>query len=471
MRSRSPFLTQLFAFSGSNLSTFIAHDELAEGDGYIGQFGGGNWIAFYYLTYTIDTAINFLRDDDDAVIFPVTSRWTDWSMNLKTQSWQYDPASAALDPPSEEDTQPFPSHLPPLRQDNLRQLDANEIVVHVEEILGDALCLVASWEWRWNSGLSGCARHGFLTVGSVVDFNKAGILAHFPSTPPLEWTCKSSHPDVKASFSSSVPWRVDLSFRKPGDVQVTLDFGLRIRNKDRTQLQNAYLCQSLHILNDCENVRDVVYIDQVGFSLKATFYHNLTTSSTPVFLFVPPLRAKIINSMHCVPYPFSQPLFYWSHDPQGEYAIAEENWDELGIPRLQSEDWVGSHWQSHHYDFVKDHLQSRDYDLDGKEYAREYGYPELIRADPHDVRLAPIRLLDLQNFRRHSTEIPTEPAVVEIPKLLTAVSGDLNASPIRSTPLSGWSKLTEKVNATSRRQKERTKAKIRKLKGLLAKDK
>ncbi|KAK1227254.1 hypothetical protein PQX77_009740 [Marasmius sp. AFHP31] len=372
---RSPFLTQLFAFSGSNLSALITHDELADGLGYVGQLREKNRIVWYYLIYTNGTAVDSLRDDDSVV----TSRWRDWSVNLKTLTWQYDPTSVALDPPSEGDLQPFHNRRPPLCQDTVRHLDTAEIVACVEETLGDVLGLVASFEGRWTSSdLSDFAKHGFLTFGAIVDLNKAEILAHFPSPPLLEWFCKSNHPDVKASFSSSVPWRVDFSFCKTGDVQVALHLGWGIAEKDHNQLRTAFLCQSLPFLNNCEDVEKVVYINQVRFILTITLHHNPITSSKPTYLFVPPLPIKIINNMHCVPYPLPQPLFFWSHDSQGKEAIAEENWEELGIPELELEHWVGTSWQRRDYDFVYSHLISRDYDLNGREYAREHDYPELI---------------------------------------------------------------------------------------------
>ncbi|KAJ8085821.1 hypothetical protein PM082_004639 [Marasmius tenuissimus] len=465
---RSPYLSQLFAFSGSNLSTLIAHDELADGWGYVIELFEKSRIAYYYFMYTNMAAIESLRYDE-TVMFRVTDRPRDWSVNLKTLSWHYNPASAAIDPPSENFFIPSLTHFPPLRQDTLRQLDPNEIVACVEETLGDVLCLVASLEWRWISNLSSWAKHGFLTFGSVVDGNKAGILAHFPSPPPLEWVCKSLHPDVKASFSSSVPWRVDLSFRKTGDVQVTLDFGLRISGQHYSQLRAAYLCQSLPF-NGCEVVRDVAYIDQVGFTLTTTFHHDPTTSSTPLYLFVPPLRAKIINNMRCIPYPFPRPLFYWSYDPQGKDVIAEENWEELGIPRLELKDWVGSCWNGWDYNFVEDHLRLKNYDWDGRDYAREHGYPELIYGDPYDARLAGVQVQELDPWRQPTESLSTiyEDDAESATDLIECEPPDVeefgsqyefetlnDATVLRSTRLSGWSRLTEKIRAASNRKEAR----------------
>ncbi|KAK1215901.1 hypothetical protein PQX77_021476 [Marasmius sp. AFHP31] len=392
MSLRSPFLPQLFGFSGPNLSTMIAYDELANGSEYSHHFRGRNWTVFYYLNYTLWVAINSLREDK-AMVFPVSSQYflvlatsdsgqvvngfRNWSLNLKTLSWHYDPASVALNPLSEKNLIPYPSDFPPLHQ-TLQQLNTAGIVACVEETFGDVLCLVGTSNGREIGNLSGFAKHGVLTFGAIIDLNKAGILAHFPSTPPLKWFCKSKHPDVKASFSSSVPWRLDFSFCKPGDFRVTLNISWHIPTKDCTQLQNAYLCQSLHFLNNCEDVRDVVYVDEVGFQLKATFHYNPMTSSTPAYLFVPPPPIEIIHNMRCVQYPFPNPLFYWSCDPQGEQIIAEENWEEFGIPKLEIEDFVGSYWTSDEYAFVQEHLMSTNYNLDGRRYAQEHGYPELI---------------------------------------------------------------------------------------------
>ncbi|KAJ8093150.1 hypothetical protein PM082_020635 [Marasmius tenuissimus] len=473
---RSPFLPQLFAFSGSNLSTFIAHGELTSGDIFAAQFQGNNWIAYYYLQYTLWVVMNSLRDDE-TVSFPIANRWRYWLLDLKTLSWHFDPASVALDPPREENLLPFPNDSPPLRQDTVRQLNTAEIVASVEDTLGDVLCLVAPFERRWSGDLSGWDKHGFFTFGTIVDRNRAGILAHFPSTPSLEWFCQSGHPDVKARFSSSVPWRADLSFRKTGDVRVTLNFGWRIPKKNRNRLRAAYLCQSIPFLNGHENVEQVIYIDQVGFELTATFNHDPTTSSTPAYLFVPPLPVDLINNMQCVQYPFpkSNPSpFYWSCDPQDEQIIAEEKWDEFGIPKLEMKDSVGSCWESQHYDFVREHLTSSSkYNLDKtRQYAREHGYPELIYADPHEVPF--VQDFDSESGIHTTMERPSATFVVDGSggsitedlndfELVDEVEAESqhelealnNPNVPRSTSLFGWTRFIETIGKTSHQQKWR----------------
>ena len=47
--------------------------------------------------------------------------------------------------------------------------------------------------------------------------------------------------------------RVDLSFRKTGDTPVHLNFGLRNPEKEQYRLPAAYLCQSLPIVDDCND--------------------------------------------------------------------------------------------------------------------------------------------------------------------------------------------------------------------------
>ncbi|KAK1218028.1 hypothetical protein PQX77_019302 [Marasmius sp. AFHP31] len=467
---RSPFLHQLFAFSGPNLSTMIAHDELANGDGYAFQFLKKNWTVFYYLAYTRLLATNSLREDE-TVVFPVVDRWRNWSLNLKTLSWHYDPASVAIDPPGEDDLVPSINNFPPLHQGTVQQLNTAEIVTCVEKSLSDVLCLVASLEGRRVGNLSGYAKHGLLTLGSIVNENKAGILAHLSSTPSLVWVCK-------------MPWRLDFLFHKPGNFKVTLDITWHIPEKDCTQLRNTYLCQCLPFLSDCEDVRDVVYIDEVGFQLKATFHHDFMTSSTPAYLFVPPLPVEIINNMKCVQYPFPRPLFYWSHDPQGKQIIAGEKWEEFGIPKLEMKDLVGSYWFSEDYALVREHLTSRKYNLDGRQYAQDHGYPELIHADPHDVR---VQAMDQQMMGLQQACTIFTLKIIQFLPLLAATGALNNLKPVEEaepdsqhkpnalknpiilcpTSLFDWLTFLEKIHAMSQcQQEERAKAATRELKNL-----
>ncbi|KAK1234565.1 hypothetical protein PQX77_002231 [Marasmius sp. AFHP31] len=400
MCGRSALLKQIFAVAESeNTMTTIACDgelpvgnlnfrpskavELADGFVFSDQYyRGKEWIVLYYLDYTLADGVQALRADG-TLRFPVTNRWRDWSFNVRNLTWQYNPASLCLDPPEEQHLIPILYPTPPLRQETLRHLDTAEIIALVEESLGDVLFLIAALGGTWDTSLSYYARHGLLTLGTVVNRWEPEILAHLSSTPSPEWFCWSRNPDVKADVSSS--GRVDLSFQKTGDVKVVLQFGWRIPEKDPLQLECAFLCQSLHFGDDCEDVTDVVYIDEVGFNLQCTFPVDPTNCSTPAYLFVHPLPTDFINNLHCIRYPLPEKLFYWSHDPQGRIAIAEEDWERFGIPKLSVQEWVCSFWRKEHYAVVREHLRSRSCSLDGKQYAREHGYPDLILADPHDT--------------------------------------------------------------------------------------
>ncbi|KAK1227384.1 hypothetical protein PQX77_009622 [Marasmius sp. AFHP31] len=395
MRGKSALLKQVFAVVESNVMTLIAHDgrffvgnsdcgyseatELANGFEITSRYWRKEWIVYYYLDYTLNTAVQFLRNDET-----VANRWDGWSFNLQTLSWQYDPASLCLNPPNKRSLEPL-FYLPPrLRQENLPHLNIAEISAFFEEGFGDVLHLIASYGGSRITDLSHYARHGLLTFGAVVDRNKPGFLAHLPSIPPPEWFCYSRTPDVKANFSSS--GRVDLLFQKTGDVDVGLFFGWRIPENERNRLGSAFLCQSFGFCDDSEDVTDIVYIDQLGFSLEGTFPHDPTSRSTPAYLFLRPLHTELINNLHCVRYPFPKNLFYWSHDPQGRNTIAEEDWKRYGIPELSMKEWIGTCWEEEDYNTVQEHLDSRNFDLDGKQYARERGYPELIFGAQHSLR-------------------------------------------------------------------------------------
>ncbi|KAK1223346.1 hypothetical protein PQX77_013778 [Marasmius sp. AFHP31] len=383
MCGRSALLKQVFAVAESeNAMTLVAHDELENGFQFSNQYRGKDLIVLYYLDYTLADAVKALRADG-TLRFPVTDRWRDWSFNVRNLTWQYNPASLCLDPPEEQHLQPYLYPLPPLRQETLRHLDTPEIIALVEESLGDVLFLIAVVGKRWITDLSYYARHGLLTLATVVDCWKPKILAHLPSTPSPEWFCLSRNPDVKADVSSS--GRVDFSFQKTGDVQVDLQFGWRIPEKDLRQLRCSFLCQSLRFGDDCEDVKEVVYIDQVGFRLQGTFPVDPTNHSTPAYLFAHPLPIDIINNLDCIRYPLPKKLFYWSHDPQGRNAIAEEDWERFGVPELSMETWIGTYWIEEDYACVRKYLRARSYNLDGKQYAHEHRYPELILADPHDT--------------------------------------------------------------------------------------
>ncbi|KAK1221962.1 hypothetical protein PQX77_015205 [Marasmius sp. AFHP31] len=390
---RSALLTQIFAVAESNGLTVIVHDELADGEEFLDR-DWNSWIVFYYLTYALMVTMESLHDDE-TVRFPVPNRWEGWLFNVKSLTWQFDLASVLLNPPSKDNLEPSLNPLTPLRQETLPRLHTTaKIIACVEENFGDALHLVVSYGHGWICDLSDFAQDGLLTFGAVINWTKRGILAHLPSIPSPKWFCKSISPDVKVNFSSSVPWRVDLAFCKNGNVQVTLDFGLCIPRKHRNQLGCAYLCQSLRFLDNPDDVEDVVFIDQIGFRLEGAFHENPTTCSTPAYLFVLPFPTEYINNTHCIRLPLLKNPFYWSHNLKGRSAINQEDWEKFGIPKLSVQKWIGSSWKKHCYAFVQDHLCSGGYELDGKQYARNHGYPKLIHANHHDDAIGEFICLD-----------------------------------------------------------------------------
>ncbi|KAK1217003.1 hypothetical protein PQX77_020353 [Marasmius sp. AFHP31] len=412
MGGRSALLKQVFAMANSeNVMTLIAHDgrfpagnldfrpskavELVGGDEFSDQYWDKDWIVSCYLDYRLGNAIQALRDDE-TLRFPVTTRYSDWSFNVKNLTWIYDPAAHCLDPPGEKHFRLIVFPPPPLCQvETPQQLNTTETVAHVEKSFGDVLHLIASVGKRWITRLPYYARHGLLTFGAVVNRRKPGNLAHLVSTPSPEWFCQSRNPDVKAKFSSS--GRVDLSFRKTGNVQVELDFGWHIPERNLRQLQCAFLCQSLHLVDNCYKVKDIVFIDMLGFRLQGTFPNDPTNHPTPAYLFVNPPPTEFIHNTYCVSYPFSDVPFYWSHDPQGSNAIAEEDWERCGIPELSVMEWIGDYWKDEDYARVQEHLRSRSYSPDGKQYAYDHGHPEFIFADPHETaRLE--RIVELEDW-------------------------------------------------------------------------
>ncbi|KAK1217959.1 hypothetical protein PQX77_019366 [Marasmius sp. AFHP31] len=395
MCHRSALLTQVFAVTESDAMTMLTYNELASGEEVVSRYWNNNWIVFYYLDCIHTLAIQSLRGDE-ALTFPVTERWGDWSVNFQTLTWHFNPASLSLNPPTESALAPFPNHFPPLCQDTVPQLNSTEIVAHVEKNFGDFLHLIATDAGRWITDLSNYVQNGLLTFGAVVDDNRPGILAHFPSTPSPELFCQSLSPDIKASYSAS--GRVDFSFRKTSNVKVTIDFGLHIPNNNGIRLRTAYLCQSLHLRDDCSDVRDMVYIDLVGFHLEGTFPKDPTTHPKPVFLFIPPLHTKLIHSLHCVCYPFPQSLFYWSHDPHGREKIDEEDWERLGIPKLSVQELIGTYWGDEEYSTIQEVFCWKDYDLDGKQYVHDHRYPKLKLGDPHDTT----RIQELESSKSDS---------------------------------------------------------------------
>ncbi|KAK1217839.1 hypothetical protein PQX77_019494 [Marasmius sp. AFHP31] len=415
---RSALLTQVFAVTESDAMTMLTYNELTNVNE-VDSCWNKDRIVTQYLSYILNYAFQSLRDDK-ALTFPVTRRGEDWSIDFQTLTCQYNPANITLNPPSEGDLEPFSNRFPPLRQDAVPQLNPSEIIAHVEKNLGDFLYLIAAGGGRWITDLSNYAQNGLLTFGAIVQRGRPGTLAHFPSTPSPKLFCESASPDVEASYSNS--GRVDLSFQKTGNVNVTLHFGLRIPNNN---LRVAYLCQSLRFCDGCRDVGDVVYyIDLVGFCLDGIFCEDPTTHPKPAYLFIPPLHTELINGLHCLRHPLSKNIFYWSNDPQGKDKIAEKDWERLRIPQLRVRGLIGSSWNDYMYTGVRELLHQKNCALDGMQYAREHGYPELVPGDPHDST----RFEELKSSESDSEpETPPSPSRLTSPSMYSLVEAPLEA--------------------------------------------
>ena len=93
-------------------------------------------------------------------------------------------------------------------------------------------------------------------------------------------------------------------------------------------------------------------------------------------------RAEHTNGMHGIQCRLPGSLFYRSIDQRGKAHIAEADREKYNIPQLLDlKTWIGSCWEGSQYSFVQDVLSSMSYNLDGRQYARDRGRPELIRGN------------------------------------------------------------------------------------------
>ncbi|KAJ8074321.1 hypothetical protein PM082_012634 [Marasmius tenuissimus] len=380
---RSPRFVQMLGLMMTDMPTVIMHDELVNGMDFCKRYHT-NQIVFDYLVYTHEVAIQALRADTTLAI-PIPFHRGDWTFNIKTQSWQYDPATFSISQPEPKFYHRMPT---PLHLDTQPQLNSNEIVAYFRQRFGDSLYLFASLGGTLTGKLL-CLKelpHNYLTFGTVVNLRKSSFLAHFPSTPSPEWFFENYSRGIKANYSRKVPSRVDFNFCKTtGPHMMDLFFSMRLPEKDRNRFRAAYLCQFNNGFGSMQSFRSrSMFIDEVRFSIVGDFPH---TPAPEVYLFVPPLSVISVNEMWCIHYPLPESLFYWSVDPEGKESIPKEDWKQYGIPYLQVMMRIGSFWFPEEYECVMDHLRKNNYDLDGKQYAHDHEYPELIRGDPHDRRI------------------------------------------------------------------------------------
>ncbi|KAK1218030.1 hypothetical protein PQX77_019295, partial [Marasmius sp. AFHP31] len=260
------------------------------------------------------------------------------------------------------------------------QLTADDIATYFEKTFGDVLYLYASWGLTHRTILLYYAFHGVLTYGAVVQWGH-GIVAHFSFTPSHKLYFESQSRNITAIYSTEVSSRVDMQIHNVQNARLNLYFSLRLPLNERNRLRAAYLSQ--HPSDDILTY----FIDEIGFSLVGDLFHTPSTTHRPAYLFVPPLQFECLNGMHCIRYPLPESPFYWASDPKGRHVIPENDWARYGIPEPNVRTLIGSYWVNEHYKAVQQHLFSKKYGSNGKQYALDHGYPELIYGDPHEERM------------------------------------------------------------------------------------
>ncbi|KAK1233613.1 hypothetical protein PQX77_003223 [Marasmius sp. AFHP31] len=405
---RSLRFAQMMGLVASETPTIILHAELANGNELFLRYPVDG-LVFLYLDSTFQVAYQALRADESLAV-SVSDDWSDWTFDLKAGSWLYDPTFYSIENWEEYDD--YNSSPIPLPQGTRPQLDVHDITAYFERTFGSLFTPIASLGRTDWGDLSAYARHGLLTFGAVVRRRRLGVLAHFPSTPPPEWHFESRSRNIKASYSGRVCSRVDFQFSDIHEAQVNLRFSLRLPLKDRDRLRCAYLCQH----NSSTADRLTHLIDEIGFSLSGKVPHN-HPSFPSAYLFVPALSIEHINGMHCVHSPLPDSLFYWTSDAAGKIEIPEEDWEQYGIPEMKVRTWVGSFWWLEEYEAARTYLREKGYGTNGKRYARDHGYPELIHGDPHVKRMVEVVKLDYDELPHSGSPLtcPSTFSLVDAP--------------------------------------------------------
>ncbi|KAG7087966.1 hypothetical protein E1B28_012007 [Marasmius oreades] len=374
------YFPQLFGLYQSSNPAMIFHEELVVGDKIIDEHVRTP-IVRVYLLYIHITSCRALFEDGvlKRSSIPFSDQYSDWVFNLNTCSWIYDITSITLSNTEIEAPSVFFDNPPSLPHACKPKLDCKEIVGAVGP---DYLRFVSTIKLKINvKDLTEFLRQGYLTFGAVVDRRKPGILAHFPFVPSPGWYHKSMNPDIQATFSESVPSRLDLKFNvKKDSVRLNLRFSLRLTPDDRHRLRVAYLAQSLSVHKNGIRRSDLVFIEEIRFKLAGNFVRGRPSA----YLFVPPPPIELTHGVQSTRWPLAAPFYYWSFDPEGKDSIPKEDWHQYGIPELKlKEAWVGSSWPEELYDAARDYLVLNNYELDGERFARENGCPMLIKGDPH----------------------------------------------------------------------------------------
>ncbi|KAF9258370.1 hypothetical protein L218DRAFT_736201 [Marasmius fiardii PR-910] len=211
-----------------------------------------------------------------------------------------------------------------------------------------------------NECLTDFVRHDVLTFGAVLHRRKPGILGHFPSIPCPPWYYSRSNSDVDVEYSQSVPSLLHLTFKNKTDVQINIKFSLELSLEVRQQYWTSYITQSFLFHDNQDNSEDLVFVDEVGFTLIGTFASSPSSLHPPKYLHVSLPHPRNVNGS------------------SGETKIAEADWESYEIPNLRVETHLGSRSNvfSHHtvweYFEVKNLLDGGRFDNERFATAHEY---------------------------------------------------------------------------------------------------
>ncbi|KAF7353106.1 hypothetical protein MSAN_01497900 [Mycena sanguinolenta] len=153
--------------------------------------------------------------------------------------------------------------------------------------------------------------------------------------------------------------------------------GLRRKLWTKTyELQKAWLAQANRIFTELEDKRCVenyVCVDYVHFSLRIADMGCIPEG----YLFVCPaqhFRAGIAPHAHLYQWPACPA--YWSLDPSGAVRLTTEDAGILGFPAIHTETVIGGDsWDGSVYQGLLRFHESKRFDPNSREVARQFGYP------------------------------------------------------------------------------------------------
>ncbi|KAJ8083637.1 hypothetical protein PM082_009512 [Marasmius tenuissimus] len=155
--------------------------------------------------------------------------------------------------------------------------------------------------------------------------------------------------------------------------------------------------------------------------------------------------------MYCTRHPLPSSIYSWASDPEGKEKILKEDWDRYSIPTLEVLTQLGSHWIHDEYQMVQKHLIGKNYGSNGKKYAQDHGYPELIMGDPHVRRMEEHRDSDSGKSSCSGSHLtsPSTFSLVDIPPDYEDTRGE---RPSITSRLCGGLGLRTNTNGTRRKQ-------------------